>query len=52
LIDWGEAGQIAGIGFGMVVLILGILALVLWLVGIPLKKTAKEEKKEEAKKGG
>ena len=37
--DWGFAGQIVGIGFGMVFVLLIILAVVIWLVGMVLSKT-------------
>jgi Na+-transporting methylmalonyl-CoA/oxaloacetate decarboxylase gamma subunit len=39
-IDWGEVGEVVGVGFGMVFLILGILALIIWIVGIILQKRA------------
>ena len=34
VIDWGLAGQIDGIGFGLVFIVLIILAVVMWLVGV------------------
>ncbi len=37
-IDWGFAGQIGGVGFGMVFMLLIILAVVIWLVGVVLSK--------------
>ena len=37
-VDWGFAGQVGGIGFGTVVGILIILAIVIWLVGLVLNK--------------
>jgi Na+-transporting methylmalonyl-CoA/oxaloacetate decarboxylase gamma subunit len=44
-IDWGFAGQIGGIGFGMVFAVLLILAIILWLVGLVFRKidTGKED---------
>jgi len=32
-VDWGFAGQIGGIGFGLVFLVLVILAVAIWIVG-------------------
>ncbi len=37
-VDWGLAGQIAGIGFGLVFVVLTVLALAIWLVGLVLSK--------------
>jgi len=37
-IDWGFAGQIGGFGFGLVFVVLIILALAIWLVGLILSK--------------
>ena len=37
-VDWGYAGQIGGIGFGMVFLLLVILMAVVILVGTIVKK--------------
>ena len=37
-VDWGFAGQIGGIGFGLVFVVLIILALAIWLVGLVLGK--------------
>ncbi len=39
-VDWGEVGEVVGVGFGMVFLILGILAIIIWIVGIILQKRA------------
>ena len=52
-IDWGFAGQIGGVGFGMVFMLLIILTIVIWLTGIVLSKisTGKGgtgDRKEEA----
>ena len=38
-VDWGFAGQIGGAGFGMVFALLIILAVVIWLTGLLVKKT-------------
>ena len=32
-IDWGFAGQIGGVGFGVVFILLAILAIFIWLTG-------------------
>jgi len=37
-VDWGFAGQIGGFGFGLVFLVLIVLALAIWLVGLVLGK--------------
>ena len=46
-IDWGEAGLLAGRGFGAVFLILIILAVVTWLVGFVFQRIKRGQ--EEAK---
>jgi len=33
-VDWGFAGQIGGVGFGLVFAVLIILALAIWLTGL------------------
>lgn len=38
-VDWALAGKIGGVGFGLVFVVLIILAVVLWLVGMIFKKT-------------
>ena len=52
-IDWGFAGQIGGFGFGLVFVVLIILAIAVWLVGMVLKKISadKDKSKEVDKKG-
>ena len=37
-VDWRLAGQIGGIGFGLVFVVLTVLALAIWLVGLVLSK--------------
>ncbi len=37
-VDWGLAGQVGGVGFGIVFALLIILAVVIWLVGLVLSK--------------
>ncbi len=52
-VDWGFAGQIGGIGFGLVFMVLIILAVAIWLIGMVLNKVSTtrtetgNEKKEE-----
>ncbi len=50
-VDWGFAGQIGGVGFGMVFMLLIILAVVIWLVGVVLSKinTSKGETRNKKK---
>ena len=52
-VDWGFAGQIGGVGFGMVFALLIILALVIWLTGLVVNKKidADKNKADDAKKG-
>jgi len=50
-VDWGSAGQIAGVGFGAVFIILVILAVVIWLVGVGLGKIDTGKGETEEKKG-
>lgn len=46
-INWGEAGLLAGRGFGAVFLMLIIIAVVTWLVGFVFQRIKK--RKEKAK---
>jgi len=51
-IDWGFAGLVGGVGFGMVFFLLIILAIFIWLVGRLLTKpSAAEDKTDDTKKG-
>ena len=49
--SWGQAGQIGGIGFGLVFAVLIILALAIWLTGLVLGKigTGKAEASDKKK---
>ncbi len=47
IIDWGQAGALAGKGFGTVFIVLVILAVVTWLMGFIFQRIKK--KKEAAK---
>jgi len=42
-VDWGFAGQVGGVGFGMVFALLVILAVVIWLTGIVVNKTSTDK---------
>ena len=51
-IDWGQAAQIGGTGFGTVFLVLVILAVTLWLTGLVFRKISSgKEEPTETKKG-
>jgi len=51
-VDWGFAGQIGGMGFGIVFAVLVILSAAIWLTGLVTSKivTSKGET-NEGKKG-
>ena len=51
-IDWGFAGQVGGIGFGLVIVVLIILALVIWLTGLVLSKIGASKAETDDKKKG
>jgi len=51
-VDWGFAGQVGGVGFGMVFALLVILALVIWLTGLVITKTSTGKTETGDKKGG
>ena len=50
-VPWGQAVQVGGVGFGMVFILLIILAIVIWLTGLVLNKisAAKSETSNEKK---
>ncbi len=50
-VDWGFAGQVGGVGFGTVFVLLIILAVLIWLTGLVLNKigTGKSEADDEKK---
>ena len=50
MIDWGLTAKIAGGGFGMVFIILAILALVVWIVGLGVQRFSKAGSKSEEKR--
>ena len=51
-VDWGFAGQIGGFGFGLVFLVLIILAVVIRLVGLLLSKIGAGKAEAEDKEKG
>jgi Na+-transporting methylmalonyl-CoA/oxaloacetate decarboxylase gamma subunit len=44
---WAQAGQIGGIGFGLVFLVLIILAAAIWVVGLLTRGTGQAGDKEK-----
>ena len=51
-VDWGFAGQIGGMGFGIVFAVLIILAVAIWLTGLVISKIgAGKEETSDTKKG-
>ena len=51
-VDWGFAGQIGGIGFSLVFVVLIILAVAIWLVGIVVRKVSPDKGEATDKKKG
>jgi Na+-transporting methylmalonyl-CoA/oxaloacetate decarboxylase gamma subunit len=49
MIDWSLVAKIAGGGFGTTILVLIILALVAWIVGLIVQRTAKKPEKTPSK---
>lgn len=45
---WGEAGRVAGIGFGTVFLVLVILAVITWLIGLIFQRVKRGQEKAQA----
>ncbi|MFO7772602.1 MAG: OadG family protein [Dehalococcoidia bacterium] len=45
---WSEAGLVAGRGFGIVFLVLVILAVVTWLIGLIFRRVKKAQEKAKA----
>jgi len=51
-IDWGFAGQVGVVGFVMVFFLLVILAIVIWLTGLVVKKSSTvKDKTDNTQKG-
>ena len=51
-VDWGFAGKIGGFGFGLVFVVLIILAMAIRVVGLVAKKTGIGKSEAEDKKKG
>lgn len=51
-VPWGQAVQVGGVGFGMVFLLLVILAVVIWLTGLVLTKMSTSKSEADTKKKG
>ena len=52
VVDWGFAGQVSGVGFGVVFGVLVILAVIIWLVGLVLNKIGSTSGTTDDKKKG
>ena len=50
-VPWEQAGQVGGVGFGMVFALLIVLAVVIWLTGVIVNKSsaAKDKSGDEGK---
>mgnify|MGYP001193894278 CR=1 FL=1 len=51
-VDWGFAGQIGGMGFGLVFGVLIILALAIWLTGLIINRIGSGQTEANDKKKG
>ena len=51
-VDWGLARQIGGMGFGIVFAVLIILAVVIWLTGLVIRKIDTNEDETSNRKKG
>ena len=51
-VDWGQAFQIGGFGFGLVFLVLVILGVAIWLVGLVLNRIDASKSEPNNKKKG
>jgi len=49
MIDWGQAGTIAGTGIGMVAIVLVMLAGATWLMGVLVRKSESRRQAREEK---
>ncbi|GAI50930.1 unnamed protein product, partial [marine sediment metagenome] len=50
--DWGFAGQVGAVGFGVVFALLVILAVVIWLTGLVVSKTSADKNETDRTKEG
>jgi Na+-transporting methylmalonyl-CoA/oxaloacetate decarboxylase gamma subunit len=44
MIDWGLVAKISGGGFGSTLLVLAILCIIIWLIGLVVRKRAPRDK--------
>ena len=51
-VDWGFAGQVGGIGFGTVFVVLVILAIAIWLTGLLISRVNTNKSETENQKKG
>jgi Na+-transporting methylmalonyl-CoA/oxaloacetate decarboxylase gamma subunit len=51
-VDWGFAAQVGGVGFGMVFVLLCLLAAIIWLTGVVVSRTVASESEEATSKKG
>lgn len=51
MVDWAEAGRVAGIGFGVVFLVLFITAIAIHIMGIVLRRFGIESKNKASNQG-
>ncbi len=53
MIDWSLVAKVAGGGFGVTIFVLIVLALVAWIVGLVVQRTAKSppEGNQDSNKG-
>jgi len=51
-IDWGEAGRIGGLGFGIVFALLAFLSVLIWLTGLVINKIGTNKGESGEKKKG
>ena len=51
-VDWGFAGQIGGVGFGIVFAVLIILAVAIWLTGLVIRRISTDKEETSNNKKG
>jgi len=51
-VQWGQALQVGGVGFGTVFALLIILAIVIWLTGLVLSKISSGKGETDGEKKG
>ncbi|MFC2122118.1 hypothetical protein ACFLRP_00325 [Bacteroidota bacterium] len=47
MIDWNLVAKVAGGGFGVTVFVLLVLAMVAWIMGIVVQRTARPKESEQ-----